>query len=177
MSVDLPTFGKPTSATSAMSLSSSHIQRSWPTSPCSAKPGARRLLDKNLALPFPPMPPSAASQRSRSWTRSARISPSRSLTVVPIGTCTYRSSPPWPCFFLPEPCDPFVALRCGWSRNDNSDATFRSATSHTSPPDPPSPPSGPPMATCASRRNEVHPAPPSPPLTFRPHSSTKFDTQ
>ena len=54
ISVDLPTLGNPTSATSAMSLSSRRIHRSSPISPCSAKPGARRLLDRKRALPLPP---------------------------------------------------------------------------------------------------------------------------
>ena len=49
-----------------MSLSSRRIQRSSPTSPCSAKPGARRLLDRKRALPLPPVPPAAASHRSPS---------------------------------------------------------------------------------------------------------------
>ena len=59
------------------SLSSSRSQRSSPTSPCSAKLGARRRLDRKRALPRPPRPPSAASQRSPAWTRSASTSPSR----------------------------------------------------------------------------------------------------
>ena len=71
MSVDLPTLGNPTRATSASSFSSSRSQRSSPTSPCSAKAGARRRFDRNRALPRPPRPPSPASQRSPAPTRSA----------------------------------------------------------------------------------------------------------
>ena len=48
-------------------------------------------------------------------------------TTVPSGTSTTRSSPPAPCCFLPVPCVPEPALRCGWSRNASSDATLRFA--------------------------------------------------
>ena len=51
ISVDLPALGKPTSATSAMSLSSMSSQNSWPFSACSAKAGARRRLERKRALP------------------------------------------------------------------------------------------------------------------------------
>src|SRR5688572_9775577 len=176
MSVDLPTLGNPTSATSASSFSSRRSQCSSPTSPCSAKPGARRRFDRNRALPRPPRPPSAASQRSPARTRSASTTPSWFRTVVPSGTGTSRSLPRRPCFRLPCPCTPLPAARCGWSLNAISEATLRSTTSHTPPPSPPSPPSGPPLGTCASRRKLTAPAPPSPPLTWRPHSSTNCDT-
>ena len=64
---------------------------------------------------------------------------------------TTRSAPLAPWRFLPDPCVPDSARRCGWSRNASSDATLRSAWSQTSPPVPPSPPSGPPFGTWASR--------------------------
>ena len=54
-------------------------QRSSPYSPCSAKLGARRAFDRKRALPRPPRPPRAASQRSPWRTRSASTSPSRGL--------------------------------------------------------------------------------------------------
>ena len=120
-----PRSGNPTSAASASSLSSSCSHCSSPYSPCSAKLGARRAFDRNRALPRPPCPPRAASQRSPWRTRSASSSPSRGRTVVPSGTSTTRSAPPLPCSFLPGPCVPDVALRCGWSRNASSDATLR----------------------------------------------------
>src|SRR5215207_1744475 len=177
ISVDLPTFGKPTSATSARSLSSSRSHHSSPTSPCSAKAGARRRLDRKRALPRPPRPPSAATKRSPAATRSASTSPSRSRTTVPTGTFTTTSSPPAPWRRLPMPCVPSSARRNGWSLNASSEATLWSATRTTSPPLPPSPPSGPPLATWASRRNDTEPAPPSPALTCRLHSSTNWDTR
>ena len=172
MRVLLPALGKPTRATSAISFSSRRSHFSSPISACSAKAGALRLLDRNLALPRPPCPPPAASQRSPAVTRSARSSPSKSLITVPSGTLTIRSSPVRPCFFFPCPCVPSSARRNGKSLKANSEETLRSATSQTLPPEPPSPPSGPPRATCASRRKDTQPAPPSPPLAWRLHSST-----
>ena len=72
----------------------------------------------------------------------------------PRGRARSRSSPPWPCCFLPEPCVPEVgpAVRVvpeGEQRGhvavgDQPDVAAR----------PPSPPSGPPLATWASRRND-----------------------
>ena len=177
MNVDLPTLGKPTIATSAISLSSSRSQRSSPCSPCSANDGARRLLLRNRALPRPPSPAWAASHRSPWWRRSPSGSRlSWSSTTVPSGTLTSRSVPRAPWRLLPLPWVPFSPFRCGWSRNASNDATLRSATSQIDPPSPPSPPSGPPFATWASRRNATQPAPPSPPLTLMLHSSTKLDT-
>ena len=76
-------------------------------------------------------PPAAAAARGEvrsPWcTRSASSSPSRARTIVPSGTATTRSSPLAPCCFLPAPCLPDGARRCGWSRNASSDATLRSA--------------------------------------------------
>src|SRR5207244_3159616 len=108
-----PAFGKPTSAASAISFSSSCNHRSSPYSPCSAKLGARRAFDKNRALPRPPRPPRAASQVSPWCTRSASSSPSSERTTVPSGTSTTRSAPPLPCNFWPRPWVPDPALRCG----------------------------------------------------------------
>ena len=176
MNVLLPALGNPTSATSAMSFSSSLSQRSVPSSPCSQNRGARRRFDRNLALPRPPRPPSAASQRSPWRTRSASTSPVyRSRATVPSGTVTTWSWPVRPCMSLPLPCTPSPPRRCGWSRNARSEATLRSATSQTSPPLPPSPPLGPPLTTGPSRRKLTQPAPPSPPRTFSWHSSTNPD--
>ena len=58
-------------------------------SPCSANAGARRRFDRNRALPRPPRPPAAASQRSPWCTRSASSSPSRvARTVGALGHVT-----------------------------------------------------------------------------------------
>ena len=175
--MDLPALGKPTRATSATSFSSMSSQRSSPFSPCSAKAGARRLLERKRAFPRPPRPPSAASQRSPAPVRSHKSEPSRSRTTVPTGTGTSRSGPRPPWRRLPEPCPPSVARRWGWSRNPSNEAWLGVATSQTSPPRPPSPPSGPPLSTWASRRKETAPAPPSPALAWSCASSTKPDMQ
>src|SRR5664280_3126804 len=175
MSVLLPTLGNPTRATSATRASSSSYHSSWPFSPCSAKAGARRLLERKLALPLPPRPPSPASHRSPGLTRSARTVPSWRLARVPTGTGTSRSAPRAPCFFLPPPWPPSPPRRWGWSRKPSREDWLVVATSQTLPPRPPSPPSGPPLSTWASRRNATAPAPPSPAFTCNCASSTKPD--
>ena len=53
MNVDLPTLGKPTIATSAISFSSSRSHRSSPCSPCSANDGARRLFAQEAGVAPP----------------------------------------------------------------------------------------------------------------------------
>ena len=103
MSVLLPTFGKPTSATSAMSFSSSRNHASSPTSPCSAKPGARRRFERKRLLPRPPCPPAAALHRSPADTRSASTSPSSVATTVPSGTGTTSVVPAGPMALLALP--------------------------------------------------------------------------
>src|SRR5664280_1818564 len=175
MSVLLPTLGKPTRATSATRASSSSYHSSWPFSPCSAKAGARRLLERKLALPLPPRPPSPASHRSPGLTRSARTVPSWRLARVPTGTGTSRSAPRAPCFFLPPPWPPSPPRRWGWSRKPSREDWLVVATSQMSPPRPPSPPSGPPLSTWASRRKATAPAPPSPAFTCSWASSTNPD--
>ena len=87
MSVDLPTLGKPIRATSAWSLSSRSNHRSSPTSPCSAKAGARRWLERKRALPWPPRPAlggAASGRRGPSGRRAVR--PRRRRPSVPTGT-------------------------------------------------------------------------------------------
>src|SRR5262245_10375448 len=175
MSVDFPAFGKPTSAASARSFTSSFSQCSSPNSPCSAKLGARRRFERKRAFPRPPWPPCAATNESPCCTRSASTWPSRTRTTVPSGTVTTRSLPRAPCRLPPCPCFPDSARRWGWSRNASNDAVLRSARTITSPPSPPSPPSGPPFGTCASRRNDIAPAPPSPPRRLHWTSSTNAD--
>ena len=176
MSVHLPTLGNPTRATSAISLSSRRSQRSSPSSPCSANDGARRRLERKRALPRPPRPPAAASQRSPASHEVGehRRPPGRG-PPCPRAPGRPGRRRPGRGASCRRPWVPLPARRCGWSRNASSEATLRSATSQTSPPWPPSPPSGPPRATWASRRNATAPAPPSPPLTWSPHSSTNED--
>ena len=115
-------------------------------------------------------PAVAVAARGRRATR--RPGPARPCRL---GTSMTRSAPAEPCFFLPDPCVPDFALRCGWSRNASSDGTLRVARSQMSPPLPPSPPSGPPFGTCDSRRNATTPAPPLPACTFNCATSTNSD--
>src|SRR5260370_70603 len=103
MRVDLAALGKPRRAASAGSCTSRRSQCSSAYSPCSAKLGARRALERKRALPRPPRPPGAATNRSPCWARSARSSPSRACTSVPSGTGTTRSVPRVPCRPLPDP--------------------------------------------------------------------------
>src|ERR671919_2588311 len=93
ISVDFPAFGNPTSPTSARSLSSRCSFRSSPVSPFWAKAGARLVGVANLALPFPPRPPDAATSSSPGLARSAISVPSSSWTTVPAGTRMIRSRP------------------------------------------------------------------------------------
>ena len=76
-----------------------------------AAPGGTTTLVLDSLILEPPSPPRAASHRSPAITRSASTSPSEECTVVPSGTATTRSSPLAPCFDLPCPCLPLVALR------------------------------------------------------------------
>ena len=130
-----------------MSLSSRRSQRSSPTSPCSAKAGARRRFDRKRALPRPPRPPSAgqpavAGVHEVGEHGAVLVAHDRALGHrTPRGRRRRR-----PCLRCPCPWVPLLPARCGWSRKASSDATLRSATSQTSPPVPPSPPSGPPWA-------------------------------
>ena len=173
----LPTLGNPTRATSAISLSSSSSQRSSPASPCSAKLGARRRLDRKLALPRPPWPPRAACQRSPVCgqvgqqgavlgpdDRARRDVDDRVLAgpaVLPLAAPVGARCRPGGAGGRGRPA---ARPRCGRRR----------AT--PTPPSPPLPPSGPPRGTWASRRIETAPAPPSPPRTFSCASSTNPDT-
>ena len=134
MSVDLPALGNPTSATSAMSLSSMSSQRSWPFSPCSAKAGARRRLERKRALPRPPWPPSATMKRvavarqvAHHRARRGRARPSRP-GPAPRCPCPGRRG-----VFCPTRAPPSVARRKGWSRKPRSEDSLTEATSQTSP--------------------------------------------
>ena len=59
----MPALGSPTRPTSAMSLSTSSICRSWPSSPGSHSRGAWCVEVAKRALPRPPRPPRATSRR------------------------------------------------------------------------------------------------------------------
>ena len=64
-----------------------------PGTPRSAKPGALRLVLDSAAFPNPPIPPSATTSSMPASSRSAITSPLDFLTIVPIGTGSFRSSP------------------------------------------------------------------------------------
>src|SRR5664280_2846496 len=172
MRVDLPAFGRPTSATSARSLSSS-ARSSWaPFVPGSARLGARFVEVANRAFPLPPLPPAATRSVCPSSMRSPTTSPvSRSFTTVPTGTETGRATPFFPWQLSPLPWPPRPAAKRLWNRKGYSVFRPRSATSVTLPPSPPSPPEGPPRGTNFSRRNATQPFPPSPPTTWMTASS------
>ena len=168
MSVLLPTFGKPDEGHVGHELEL-EVAASAPRRPRPARrtSGARRLLDEEpgVALARPGRRRRPASGRRGARGRPAPCRRGRARRC-PRGRARSGRRRRAPCLFLPWPCTPFSARRCGWSRKASSEATLRSATSQTSPPLPPSPPSGPPLATWASRRNETQPAPPSPPRTL-----------
>ena len=179
ISVDLPTFGNPTSATSAISLSSSADQRS---SPDLALLGERRARGAGWTgtgrCPCRPCPPARGEP-----TVAVVHQVGQHLAVVVVlhhgalGHLHDQVVARRAVLVLALAVRALLAVRWGWSRKASSDATLRSATSQTSPPSPPSPPSGPPLGMWASRRIDTQPAPPSPPFTLIAHSSTKFDTR
>src|SRR3954453_12378079 len=174
MSEGLPALGNPTSATSATVLSSRTTSRDSPGSPSRAKPGALRRGDASAALPRPPLPPRATTQRVPMPTRSVMVSPvASSRTTVPSGTGTTMSSPSAPSRIEPWPGLPLPALRCGCRCRSSSVVTLPSTTSVTSPPRPPLPPSGPPSGLNFSRCTEAQPWPPLPPATCSTARSTK----
>src|SRR5579859_3198273 len=162
MSEDLPAFGKPIRPTSATVFSSSTRSRRSPGSPLSAKPGALRRGDARAALPSPPRPPRAATNRVPAPTRSASSSPSAVLTTVPSGTCRTRSVPCAPFLLEPAPCLPLPARRTGLRWKSSRVEAPRPTSRITSPPWPPFPPSGPPSGLNFSRWMEAHPFPPLP---------------
>ncbi len=159
---------------SATVFSSSVACRASPGSPSRAKPGALRRLLASRALPSPPCPPAARTYRVPAPIMSASTLPSASLTTVPSGTRTSRSSPLDPFWFPPRPCSPLRARRCGrWCRSSSA-VVLGSTTRTTSPPLPPSPPSGPPSGLNFSRWTEATPAPPLPAATSTTTRSTKL---
>src|SRR5215211_9171058 len=172
--LDLPALGNPTRAASARERSS-RVRRRWrPGSPFSWKVATRRPGPERAALPRPPRPPLAATNRAPGRSRSASGWPSASRTRVPTGTGSTRSSPLAPLRLLPCPCLPRPARWWGWKWYSTRVPTPGSATSTTSPPRPPSPPSGPPRGRYFSRWNEVTPSPPRPAVTSTAASSTNM---
>ncbi len=166
MRVDLPALGNPTKPTSASNLSSRRIHFSSPGSPFSAIDGALCMAVAKRALPLPPLPPRAMTASCPAAVKSAMVSPlSSSITNVPAGTLTTRSSPRAPCWFLPSPCCPRSALKCLRYWKSIKVLMPSSAINITFPPRPPSPPAGPPKGTYFSLRKATQPLPPSPPLT------------
>src|SRR3954454_11470446 len=174
ISEDLPALGKPTSPTSATLLSSRTRSRFSPGSPSKANPGALRRVEASAALPRPPRPPCAATNRLPAPVRSASTSPSSSSTTVPSGTRSSRSSPSAPLRLLPAPCLPLPAFWCGWWWKSSSVWTLASTTRITSPPRPPLPPSGPPSGLNFSRWTEATPWPPLPAVRCSTTRSTKL---
>ena len=157
----LPTFGKPTSPTSAMSFSSSLTSRVSPSRPFCAYSGAWLIELLKCTLPSPPLPPFKNSSRCPSLVKSQSSSPVwASSTAVPGGTMRSRCSPLLPCILRPVPASPFCARMAFLPLYAASVCVLLSATKYTSPPSPPSPPSGPPKMTCFSRRKLTDPAPP-----------------
>ena len=154
MRVDLPALGKPTSATSAINLSSRSSQCSSPRSPCSAKAGARRRLDRKRALPRPPRPPWPRAAASPATPRSARTDPVGRPDHGSHGHRHLDDRRRWPRrSVFPAPCAPLRGPAVGVVRESRAATPGPvDASSQTSPPVPPSPPSGPPLETWASRR-------------------------
>src|SRR3954454_6311268 len=176
MRLDFPALGKPTSPTSATTLSSRTTVRSSPGSPRSAKPGAFRLAEASAALPRPPFPPAATTISVPGPMRSPRTAPRSSVTTVPSGTCSTRSSPCAPLRLAPAPCPPFEARRCGLWWKSTRVVTSGSTRRITLPPGPPLPPSGPPSGLNFSRCTEATPLPPRPAVTFNVTRSTNVGT-
>src|SRR5471032_2566369 len=175
ISDDLPAFGSPMSAASAISFRCSSTSRSSPGGPTSANRGTWRVDETNRALPRPPRPPFARTTRARGCARSAIRPPSSENTWVPTGTCNSTSSPSAPYLRAPLPFSPRVALirlrRCSAVRSRSD----WSASRITSPPSPPSPPSGPPFGTNFSRRKLRPPSPPFPATTWSVARSMNID--
>ena len=116
MNVLLPALGKPTSATSAISLSSRRSQRSSPVlallgearRPAPVATGTWRCPARPARRPRP------ASGRRGGPGRPGRSRRCRGRsTTVPSGTWTSRSSPRRPCRSLPLPWAPLVGPAVG----------------------------------------------------------------
>src|SRR4051794_20486383 len=158
-----------------MLLSSSTASTASPGSPSSANPGALRRGLASAALPRPPLPPAASTNRVPAPIRSATISPS-TQTTVPSGTRSTRSSPRAPLRLLPAPGRPLPAFWCGRWWKSSRVCTLGSTSRTTSPPSPPLPPSGPPSGLYFSRWTEDTPCPPLPAATCTVTRSTNAAT-
>ena len=163
--VDFPTFGYPTSPTSAITFNSKRTQSSIAGWPGFANLGTCMVGVAKCIFPAPPLPPFRITSRIFFPDISAIIFPlASSRMIVPSGTFTIKSCPsaPWERRFFPSSPDCAIYLRT-WRKSFN---VFRplSTSKITSPPLPPSPPSGPPAATKSSRRKLTCPSPPLPDL-------------
>ncbi len=111
INVDLPAFGKPTSPTSAINLSSRITLDSSPGKPGSAYLGVRFVGVAKLLLPLPPFPPFATIACFPSLSRSKRILLSMLLfIIVPTGTLMITSVPFLPSLSELPPGSPFPAM-------------------------------------------------------------------
>ncbi len=129
-----------------------------PGSPSLAKRGVCRVEVAKFMLPQPPRPPWAATKRWPSSDMSTSCSPvAWSMTSVPLGTLSTRSSAFLPLQSEPMPCWPARAIRCCWKRKSSSVVSCESAMKMTEPPLPPSPPDGPPFSMNFSRWNATAP--------------------
>ena len=164
-SVDFPTLGKPTRPTSAMTLSSNCTHSSAPGCPGCAYLGTCMVDVAKCIFPRPPLPPLKMTSLWLSPDMSAMTFPvSKSLSTVPSGTFTIRSSAsaPWQRFFPPS--RPSFATYLRTCRKSTRVFFPLSTWKITSPPRPPSPPSGPPLGTYSSRLKDTWPSPPLPDL-------------
>ena len=161
--MDLPTFGKPTSPTSAITLSSRFTQSSCAGFPGCAYFGTCMVEVAKCIFPRPPLPPFKIIWRWFSPDISAMtLLVSASRITVPSGTFRIRSfaSLPWQRFLPPS--SPSCALYFVLWRKSTSVLRPLSTSKITSPPRPPSPPSGPPFGTYNSLRKLTWPSPPFP---------------
>ena len=116
ISVDLPALGKPTRATSAMSLSSMSSQNSWPFSACSANAG------RGGGWREAGVPPTTLSALGHHEARAFDVEvhttePLRSRTTVPTGRVPPDLCPGPRASWMPDPCTPSVAGGTGGPGN------------------------------------------------------------
>ena len=163
--VDLPTLGKPTSPTSAITLSSRRTVSSLASCPGCAYLGTCMVGVAYHLLPLPPLPPFKMTSRSLPLLMSAITLPDTSSYItVPSGTLMIRSAPSLPWHNALPPSAPLSATYFLICLNSFRVLSPLSTSNIMSPPLPPSPPSGPPAATKSSRLKLTWPSPPLPDL-------------
>ena len=127
INVDFPTFGNPTSPTSASIFNSNSRFFSAPFLPCSAKFGTCLVGVAKCEFPLPPFPPLAIKNFCPSSDKSATTTPlSISFTIVPFGTEIYKSWPDFPIFLAPSPLLPSSALNFFLYLKSNNVLVFES---------------------------------------------------